>query len=124
MPKKSSIMAKIGDTLTVLTGYVKDAQEEMTGYMEDAEKYRELKPVLNKLAARTADKPATEEQPPLEDPPKAKPGDLCPKCEYDKNCSIGHDAAEACGGFSPIDDKGKKSGKKGRNKDVPPNEPT
>jgi hypothetical protein len=53
MPRKSSTMAKINDTITILADLIKQAQEEINTYVEDAEKYRELKPMLNKLAART-----------------------------------------------------------------------
>jgi hypothetical protein len=52
MPRKSSIMAKLSDSVTSLTGMVEEAQKEMAGYMEDAEKYRELKPMLNKITNR------------------------------------------------------------------------
>jgi hypothetical protein len=63
MARKSSNMAKLNDLVASLTGLVKEVQDEMAGYMEDAEKYRELKPVLNKLANRTASQDSNGGQP-------------------------------------------------------------
>lgn len=58
MPRKSSIMAKIKDTVKELSGQVDQAIAEAAGYIEDAEKYRELKPVIARLTARTIEEPA------------------------------------------------------------------
>jgi hypothetical protein len=62
MPKKSSNIAKLIEMVASLTGLVIDVQNEMAGYMEDAEKYRELKPMLNKIASRTAASELTGQQ--------------------------------------------------------------
>jgi hypothetical protein len=62
MARKSSNIAKLHEMVASLTGLVIDVQNEMAGYMEDAEKYRDLKPMLNKIASRTAIPKTTDRQ--------------------------------------------------------------
>ncbi len=58
MPRKSSTIAKLWDLAQELTETINKVKDETNSYVEDAERYRELKPMLDKIANRPG-KPAT-----------------------------------------------------------------